>query len=71
MSGLFSKPKRPRIPVPPPLPDLAAGERAGSLARKKRKQALLSRGRSSTIFSQSAEAFQTAPTVQKTVLGGG
>lgn len=71
MSGMFSKPKRPRIPEPPPLPTLDDAAAKAAVTAKKRRQAVLTRGRSSTILSKSLGGFAAGqPTVRKTKLGG-
>lgn len=63
MSGLFSKPKTPRIEAPPPTPvvDQSARERAERDAAARR------RGRRATVVAGSQAS---SPSVGKTVLGG-
>jgi len=64
--------KKPRIPPAPAIPDPGASEAERLAAKKKRQTAILSRGRRSTILSQSAQGFQGgAPQVRKATLGGG
>ncbi|VWC95869.1 hypothetical protein BLA39750_02218 [Burkholderia lata] len=66
MSMLFSSPKTPTAPAaPPPAPTMATTQ---SDAAVQAQQALLNRGRTSTILTSGA-GLSSAGTTSKTLLG--
>lgn len=52
MSGIFSSPKRPKIPpAPEPIEEVAIVEEEAEEAKRREKKKLLTRGRAATILS--------------------
>lgn len=52
MSGLFSRPPRPKKIIPPePIEDIAIVEEEAEEAKRREKKKLLTRGRQATILS--------------------
>jgi hypothetical protein len=71
MGGMFSKPKRPRIPQAPEIPKLEDAEAKARAESKKKRQATLARGRQSTIFSKTGGFEPGSLTTKKAKMGGG
>ncbi len=59
MSGIFSKPKTPRLPPQPaPIEDIEAIEEEAGKARRRERKKLLTGGRRATILSGIATALK-------------
>lgn len=59
MSGVFSSPKRPKIPPQPePVEEIAIAEEDAAIAARKEKKKLLRGGRRSTILSGITSALK-------------
>lgn len=62
MSGIFSKPKKPKIPPvqaqPEPIQEVEMVEEEAGVARRKERKRLLTGGRASTIISGTLAALK-------------
>lgn len=69
MSGLFSSPKMPPPTPAPPPPTSASSEVADAMLSQRKRVAMMSAGRASTILTGGAGLTTEAPTAAKRLLG--
>lgn len=69
MAGIFSKPKMPEIPPPPPAVDNSAAEARDNAAREERMRRSMA-GRASTMLTGGQGLEGEAPSARKVLTGG-